>query len=86
MGVNIGSFGRHMRADNLSGQTFVSDSGAARQFYQYVIDQGMLFDMPGIKRERVEAFITDLLRHWNPAIADNRYRGLRSSFKWAVSG
>ena len=37
-----------------------------------------------ITREHVESFVTDLLDHWKPATANNRYRGLQSFFKWAV--
>ena len=33
-------------------------------------------------REHSEAFITNVLDRWNPATANNRFRGLQSFFKW----
>ena len=39
---------------------------------------------PAIHREHVEAFITDLLEHWKPATAHNRYRGCHAFFRWLV--
>ena len=38
-----------------------------------------------IKREHIENFIADMLARWKPATANNRYRGLQSFFKWALS-
>ena len=33
----------------------------------------------------MENFIADVLARWKPATANNRYRGLQSFFKWALS-
>ena len=85
LGVNIDSFGRHIRAENLSAQTFDAYVGATKQFHRYLKAQGMPLNVAGIRREHVEAFITDLLEHWKPATANNRFRGVQSFFKWAVS-
>ena len=81
--VNIDSFARHIRAENLSPATLVAYVGATRQCYRYLVDQGMPLDVAKVRREHVESFITDLLDHWKPATANNRYRGLQSFFKWA---
>ena len=85
LGVNIDSFDLHIRAENLSPATLVAYVGAAKQFHQYVVDQGMPLNVADIRREHVENFIADLLVRWKPATANNRYRGLQSFFKWAVS-
>ena len=76
LGVNIDSFGRHIRAENLSAQTFDAYVGATRQFHRYLKAQGMPLNFAVIRREHVEAFITDLLEHWKPATANNRFRGV----------
>jgi site-specific recombinase XerD len=40
---------------------------------------------PGlITKEHLEAFISDLLTHWKPATASNRYRALQRYFRWLV--
>ena len=85
LGVNIDSFDLHIRAENLSPATLAAYVGAARQFHQYLVDQGMPLNVADIKREHVENFVADLLAHWKPATANNRYRGLQSFFKWALS-
>ena len=84
LGVNIDSFGRHIRAENLSHQTFVAYVGASKQLHRYLVDQGMPLNVADIKREHVEAFITNLLEHWKPSTANNRFRGCQSFFKWAL--
>lgn len=85
LGVNINSFGRYMRAENLSPQTFDAYVGATNQFHRYLIDQGMPQDVASIRREHIEAFITHLLERWKPPTAHNRYRGVQAFFKWALS-
>ena len=66
-GVNIDSFGRHIRAENLSPQTYEAYVGATKQFHQYLLEKGMPVNVAAIRREHVEAFITHLLEHWKPA-------------------
>ena len=83
--VNIDSFDLHIRAEKLSPATLVAYVGTAKQFHQYLVDQGMPLNVADIRREHVENFIADLLTHWKPATANNRYRGLQSFFKWALS-
>ena len=85
LGVNIDSFGLHIRAENLSLATLAAYVGATKQFHQYLVDQGMPLNLADIRREHVESFIADLLNLWKPATVNNRYRGLQSFFKWAVS-
>jgi site-specific recombinase XerD len=82
IGVNIGSFGRHLRAENLSPKTQKGYLEAATLFARFLVDQGMPQDVRNLTREHVEAFIAHLLERWKPATANNRYRGLQSFFKW----
>ena len=36
----------------------------------------------GIRRERVEAFLEDLLARRAPVTAHNRFRGVQALFRW----
>jgi site-specific recombinase XerD len=78
------SFYRHCRAGNLSPRTTQTYTESARQFAAYLVSQGMPTDLDAIRREHVEAFITDLLEKFKPATAHNRYRGVQAFFRWAV--
>ena len=82
IGVNNASFGRHLRAENLSPRTQETYTEAVRQFAGFIATQGMPQDVMNIRREHLEAFIEHLLERWKPATANNRYRGLQSFFKW----
>ena len=82
--VNIVSFGRHLRAENLSPKTQETYIEAVRQFAKFLAARGMPQDVSNIHREHIEAFIEHLLERWKPATANNRYRGLQPFFKWLV--
>ena len=82
LGVNIQSFTRHLRAENLSPRTIETYTESARQLARFLAEKGMPQEVANITREHVEAFITDLLERWKPATANNRFRGLQSFFKW----
>lgn len=82
--VNIESYGRHLRAENLSPRTRQTYMESARQLARFLGERGMPRDVASITREHVEAFITHLLDRWKPATANNRYRGLQSFFRWLV--
>ena len=82
--VNIESYGRHLRAENLSPRTGQTYMESARQLAWFLGERGMPRDVASITREHVEAFITHLLERWKPATANNRYRGLQSFFRWLV--
>ena len=82
MAVNIDSFGRHLRAENLSPRTIDTYVESCRQLARFLAAQGMPQDVANITREYVESFITHLLERWKPATANNRYRGLQSFFRW----
>ena len=80
----LDSFLRALRAENLAPKTLVTYGESIRQFGRYLGEKGMPTDVSKITREYVEAFITDLLAHWKPATANNRYRALQRYFRWLV--
>ena len=82
LGVNVRSFGRHLRAENLSERTQETYLEGVRQFAAFLEVQGMPPAVSALRREHVESFISHLLEHWKPATAANRYGALRSFFKW----
>ncbi len=84
LSVNIASFRRHLRAENLSPRTEQTYTEAVRLFMRYIAEQGMPEDVAHIRREHVEMFISDLLDRRKPATANNRFRGLQAFFKWLV--
>jgi site-specific recombinase XerD len=68
----------------MSPATLSTYSAAVTQLGRYLADRGMPTSPAAIRREHVEAFISDLLEHWKPATAHNRYRACRSFFAWLV--
>ena len=84
IGVNLTSFARHLRAENLSPKTQETYSESVLQFDKFLENHGMPLKVANLRREHVEAFIAHLLERWKPATANNRYRGLQSFFKWLV--
>ncbi len=84
IGVNLTSFARHLRAENLSPRTQETYSESVRQFIKFLQNQGMPLEVANLRREHVEAFIANLLERWKPATANNRFRGIQSFFKWLV--
>ena len=80
--VNVQSFTRHLRAENLSLRTIETYTESAQQLARFLAQKGMPLAVANITREHIEAFITDLLERWKPATANNRFRGLQSFFKW----
>src|SRR5690606_25677277 len=82
--VNIASFGRHLRAANLSPATVRTYVEASELFATFLADPALPRDVAAIERQHVEAFITDQLERWKPATALNRYRGVQSLFRWLV--
>ncbi|MBX3031432.1 MAG: tyrosine-type recombinase/integrase [Chloroflexi bacterium] len=81
---NAASFGRHLRASNLSPRTVQTYLESVDRFATFLEDRGMPTDVAGIRREHVEAFMESLLERFKPTTATNRYSGLQAFFKWAV--
>ncbi|MEZ4503003.1 MAG: tyrosine-type recombinase/integrase [Dehalococcoidia bacterium] len=80
--LNITSFIRHLRAENLSPRTIRSYEESARQLATFLESAGMPTRVGAVRREHIEAFVTDLLQRWKPSTANNRFRGLQQFFKW----
>ena len=59
--VNIESYGRHLRAENLSPRAQQTYIESAHQLARFLAQQGMPLDVASITREHVEAIITHLL-------------------------
>jgi len=78
------SWRRHLRAQRISPATISTYSTAVGQLTRFLEWQGMPTTPAGIRREHVEAFITDILEHWKPATAHNRYRGCHAFFRWLL--
>ncbi len=83
IGVNIASFGRHLKAENLAYKTQKTYLEATTQLTAFLAEAGMPQDVANIRREHVESFITPLLERRKASTANNRYRGLQAFFKWA---
>jgi site-specific recombinase XerD len=78
------SFLRSLRAENKSERTIETYGDACRSFAGFLIERGMPTTVDAIAREHVEAFIDNLLRHWKPATAANRYRALARFFGFCL--
>ncbi len=84
LGELLASWRRHLRAQRISPATISTYSTAVSQLAHFLHRQGMPIAPAAIHREHVEAFVTDLLEHWKPATAHNRYRGCHAFFRWLV--
>jgi site-specific recombinase XerD len=82
LGELLASWRRHLRAQRISPATISTYSTAVGQLASFLDLQGMPTKPAGIRREHVEAFITDILERWKPATAHNRYRGCHAFFRW----
>jgi site-specific recombinase XerD len=82
LGELLASWRRHLRAQRISPATISTYSTAVGQLARFLDRQGMPTVVAGIRREHVEAFITEILERWKPATAHNRYRGCHSFFRW----
>ena len=69
-------------ADGLA--TLSTYSASVAQLAAFLATRGMPTSSPDIRREHVEAFISELLERWKPATARNRSRALASFFRWLV--
>ena len=78
------SFRRFLIAANLSPLTVKTYGEAVATFLAFATERGMPTTVSGVRREHVEAFITDQLERWKPATAANRYRGVQRFFAWLV--
>ncbi|HEX7171850.1 MAG TPA: phage integrase N-terminal SAM-like domain-containing protein, partial [Candidatus Limnocylindria bacterium] len=81
----VGSFTRHLRAENLAASTVATYVKALNQLNSFLVQQGMPTDVAAIRREHIEAFLVALSDSGNrPATVANRYRSLQQVFRWLV--
>src|SRR5215217_38010 len=76
----IGSFERHLHAENRAENTVISYLVGIRQYESFLAARGRrLLDA---RREDAEAFLGDLLRRHSPGTAAARFKALRSLYRW----
>jgi site-specific recombinase XerD len=76
----IGSFERHLRAENRAENTVISYLVGVRRFEAFLAARGRtLLD---VRREDAEAFLGDLLAQHSPGTAAARFKALRSLYRW----
>lgn len=85
LGDELGSFGRYLRAQNISPATVYAYSGAVVSLGHFLTEHGYPTDVREIRREHVEEWITGLLATYKPATAHQRYRGAQRFFHWYQS-
>ena len=76
------SWGRDLRAANLSPRTVQSYLESVRLLSGFLAGQDMPTDVANVTREHVQAFIEDQLARWRPATAAVRFAALRVFFRW----
>lgn len=82
--ANLRSFLRHLRAENKSPKTLKTYESSVRSLQEYLACHGLPTDVGVIRREHLESFIEDQLRHHKPATANNRYRGLQQFWRYLI--
>jgi site-specific recombinase XerD len=78
----VGSFLRHLKAENKSENTITAYRYAASGLVLFLGQNGMPTTAADVRREHVEAHIAELLEHRSPATANQRFRSLQQLFKW----
>ncbi len=78
------SFRRGLLASNKAPRTIDSYMEAVRLFDRFLKATGMPTGVGSIRREHVEAFVADILEHFKPATAANKYRSLQQFFRWLL--
>jgi len=82
--LQLASFLRQLRAENLSKRTLETYNESISQFLKFLAGKGAFVSATEITRDLVGEFITGLLSKWIPATAHNRYRALTRYFNWLV--
>jgi site-specific recombinase XerD len=78
----VTSWRRSLAARRASPATIATYTSAVALLADYLASHGMPTTAAGIRREHVEAFVTDLLERRAPATAHNRFRGCQAFFNW----
>jgi site-specific recombinase XerD len=82
--AEVAAFGRSLKARNRSEKTIRSYQESARLLGAFLAASGRPTAPTEIRREDVEAFVTDQLTRWSPSTAATRYRCLQQFFKFLV--
>lgn len=80
----VASWRRSLAARRVSPATVATYSSAALLLADFLEANGMPTDVDKIRREHVEAFVSDLLDRKAPATAHNRFRGVQAFFTWTL--
>lgn len=78
------SFERHLRAENKSPRTVQAYVEHGQMLAAFLVAQGMPSAPAEIRREHLEAFLTEELARHKPATAATKYRSLQQLFAWLV--
>lgn len=84
LAICMESWRRTLLAQNKSGRTVETYLEALTRLEAFLEERSLPQTVGALRREHLEAFIGDLLSHWTPATAANRYRSLQQFFRWAV--
>jgi site-specific recombinase XerD len=79
------SFRRALVAENKSPRTVQTYLESVARFREFLVDKRLPVGIAAIRREHIEAFVTDILARFKPATASVRYRALQTFFKWLVA-
>jgi Site-specific recombinase XerD len=79
------SFRRALVAENKSPRTVQTYLESVARFRVFLVAERLPLGIAAIRREHIEAFVTDLLARFKPATASVRYRALQTFFKWLVA-
>jgi site-specific recombinase XerD len=84
IGVLSASWRRSLAARRASPRTISTYVTSVDQLGAFLAAAGMPTKVSAIRREHVEAFVTDLLARRAPTTAHNRYRGCQAFFAWCL--
>jgi site-specific recombinase XerD len=75
---------RSLRAANRAESTVYKYLLAAQQLIEFLAASGMPATATGVRREHIEAFLVDVMRHHKASTAATRYQALRVFFRFLV--
>lgn len=78
------SYRLHLQAENKSLNTIAIYLSALDRFCEYLTASGRVLDASKVTQADVQGFMTEMLKTYAPASASNRFRSLKTFFKWAV--
>jgi integrase/recombinase XerD len=73
-----------LEAANRSPRTIETYLESLTRFGEYLVTHALPTDLRAIRQEHIQGFTAELLEHYTPNTADNRFRALRTYFQWLV--